>query len=55
MNEPQAPWFRALRSTLRSRSVWLVLCMVIASAAATLVVGMELYGYTSTPMLFNNR
>ncbi len=48
-------WIRALQATLRSRGLWLVLFMVIASAAATLVVGMELYGYTSTPMIFNNR
>lgn len=43
------------RRLLRSPTLWIALAMVVASAAATLAVGIKLYHHTATPMVYDPR
>lgn len=45
----------ACRRALRSPMLWIALAMVVASAAATLAVGIKLYHHTATPMVYDPR
>lgn len=46
---------RATRRILRSPTFWIALAMVLASAAATLTVGIQLFSSTAVPMVYDRR
>lgn len=43
------------RRILRSPTLWIALAMLVASASATLAVGIHLFHHTSTPMIYDRR
>ncbi len=55
MTPPRPPGNRRIATMLRAPMAWIALALLVAVAAGTLAVAVELYSTTSEPMVVNSR